>query len=150
MMCIPQAVEVFASGLVAGIFVMSAFAVVPAAAKLDGSTHVRMRQHLTRPLSKFMPPLMLFPIGASIAALTLCRTSVSLSLDGLACFLSLATVTVTVVVNGPLSRRFSGWDSEALPKDWQRDIRRWNIGHFVRMVTAVGAFASAILATNRQ
>lgn len=136
------------SGLVAGIFVMGAFAVVPAAAKLDAPVHVLMRQHLTRPLSKFMPPLMLLPIGASIAALTLCRTSASLSLDSLACFLSLVTVTVTVVVNGPLSRRFSRWNSEALPKDWQRDIRRWNIAHFVRMVAAVGAFASAILAAN--
>ena len=52
MICIVQAVEVFATGLVAGIFAMSAFGVLPAAAKLDTSAHILMRQHLGRPLSK--------------------------------------------------------------------------------------------------
>src|SRR5215470_798857 len=112
MICMVQAVEVFATGLVGGIFVMSTFAVLPAAAKLDASAHVLMRQHLARPLSKFMPPLMLIPIVASIGAVTVCRTSVSLALDGLACFLSLATLAITLVVNGPLSRHFARWDSE--------------------------------------
>ena len=148
MMCMVQAVQVFATGLVAGIFVMSAFAVLPAAAKLDASAHILMRQHLTRPLSEFMPPLMLTPIAASIGAVTICRTSVSLALDELACFLSLATVAITVAVNGPLSRRFARWDSEALPTDWQREIRRWNIAHFLRMVASVGAFVCAILAAS--
>ena len=146
MMCMVQAIEVFATGLVAGIFVMSAFAVLPAAAKLDDSAHVLMRQHLTRPLSRFIPPLLLLPIAASIGGVTLCRASVSLIFDTLACFLSLATVAITVVVNGSLSRRFAQWDSEALPRDWQREIRRWNIAHFVRMVASVGAFVCAILA----
>ena len=147
-MCMVQAAEVFATGLVAGIFVTSAFAVLPAAAKLDASAHVLMRQHLSRPLSKFMPPLMLIPIGASISAVSICRTSVSLTLDEVACFLSLATVAITVVVNGPLSRQFAQWNSEALPRDWQREVRRWNIAHFVRMVASVGAFACAILAAS--
>jgi uncharacterized membrane protein len=148
MMRMVQAVEVFATGLITGIFVMSAFAVLPAAAKLDDSAHVLMRQHLTRPLSRFMPPLLLLPIAASIGAVTLCRTSVSLLLDTFACFLSLATVAITVGVNGPLSRQFARWNSEALPRDWQREIRRWNIAHFVRMVASVGAFVCAILAAS--
>lgn len=146
MICIVQAVEVFATGLVAGIFAMSAFGVLPAAAKLDTSAHILMRQHLGRPLSKFMPPLMLIPIAASIGAVTICRTSVSSALDEFACFLSLATVAITVVVNGRLSRHFARWKCEALPRDWQREIRRWNIAHFVRMVASVGAFVCAILA----
>ena len=148
MMCMVQAIEAFATGLVAGIFVMSAFAVLPAAARLDDSAHVLMRQHLTRLLSRFMPPLLLLPIAASIGAVTLCRASVSLILDTLACFLSLATVAITVMVNGRLSRQFALWDSKALPRDWQREIQRWNSAHFVRMVASVGAFVCAILAAS--
>lgn len=148
MICMVQDLEIFASGLVAGIFVMSSLAVLPATSKLDPSAQVLMRQHLTRPLSTFMPPLMLLPIAASVRALTLCGTSVSLTLDALVCFLSLATVAITVVVNAPLSRRVSRWNPEALPGDWERNIRRWNIAHSMRMVVAVGAFACAILAAS--
>src|SRR5262249_39792384 len=72
-MCIAQATDIFAAGLVADAFVMGTFAVLPAAARLDASPHVLLRQHLVRRLSTFMPPLMLLPIAASIAALTVCR-----------------------------------------------------------------------------
>lgn len=146
MMCIAQAVDVFATGLVAGVFVMGTFAVLPATARLEGSAHVLMRQHLIGRLSMFMPPLMLLPIAASIGALTVCRTSVSLTFDGFGCALSLATIAITAAVNGPLSRRFAGWSPQALPQGWQRDVRRWNRAHFMRMVTAMGAFVCAILA----
>ena len=114
MTCIAQTVDVFATGLVAGVFVMGTFAVLPAAARLEAPAHVLIRQHLIRRLATFMPPLMLSPIAASIGALTLCRTSVSLTLDTLGCALSLATIGVTVAVNGPLSRRFGRWKSRRI------------------------------------
>ena len=146
MICVTQAVNVFATGLVAGVFVMGTFAVLPAAARLEPTAHVLMRQHLIGRLSSFMPPLMLLPIAASIGALTFCRASISFAFDLLGCALSLATIAITVAVNGPLSRRFGGWSPQALPQDWQRDVRRWNVAHSLRMVAALGAFACAILA----
>lgn len=75
-MCIAQAADIFGAGLVAGAFVMGSFAVHPATARLNASPHVLLRQELLRRLSKFMPPIMLFPVVASISAMTLCRTSV--------------------------------------------------------------------------
>ena len=144
-MCIAQAIDVFATGLVAGVFVMGTFAVLPAASRLEGPAHVLLRQHLIGRLSRFMPPLMLFPIAASVGALALCPSSVSFTFDMLGCALSLAMIGVTVAVNGPLSRRVGTWNPDALPRDWQRDIRRWNIAHSMRMVAAVGAFACAIV-----
>jgi hypothetical protein len=76
-MCITQAADIFGTGIVAGAFVMGAIAVHPAAARLDASPHVILRQELIRRLQRFLPPFMLLPVPASTAAMTLCRMSVS-------------------------------------------------------------------------
>ena len=144
-MCIAQAADIFGTGIVAGAFVVGTFAVHPAVARLDASPHVLLRQELIRRLSSFLPPFMLLPIPASVGALIFCRTSVAWPLDIFGCVLSLATIGITVAVNGPLNRRFARWSPEALPRDWQQYVRRWNVAHFMRMTAAVGAFVCATL-----
>jgi len=146
MVCIAQAADIFGTGLVAGAFVMGAFAVHPAAARLDPAPHVLLRQELIHRLSRFLPLFMFLPVPSSLCALALCRTSVSPPLDALGCTLSLATIAITVAVNAPLNRRFATWSPGALPHDWQEHVRRWNVGHFLRMTVAIGAFACAIVA----
>jgi uncharacterized membrane protein len=89
---------------------------------------------------------MLLPIPASLGALALCRTTVSWRLDAIGCVLSLGTIGITVAVNAQLNRRFARWSLSALPSDWQGQVRRWNRAHFMRMMTALGAFACAVLA----
>ena len=145
-MCIAQAADIFGAGLVAGTFVMGSFAVHPAAARLNPSPHVLLRQELIRRLSKFMPPIMLLPVVASIGAMTVCRTSVLWALEALGLALSLATIGITVAINGPLNRRFALWSPEALPQDWQSHVDRWNVAHSARTTTALLAFVCTILA----
>ena len=147
-MCITQAADIFGTRIVAGAFVMGAIAVHPAVARLDASHHIILRQEMIRRLQSFLPPFMLLPIPASIAALTLCRATVSWPLDALGCALSVATVGITVAVNGPLNRHFARWSPDALPRDWQRYVRRWNLAHSIRTTVALGAFACAIFAAN--
>jgi len=147
-MCITQAVDIFGTGIVGGAFVMGTIAVHPAVAKLDAAAHVILRQELIRWLQRFLPPFMLLPLPASIAAIALCRTSVSWPLDALGCALSVATIGITVAVNAPLNRRFASWPRDALPRDWKRDVHRWNVAHSIRMTSALGAFACAILAAS--
>ena len=147
-MCIAQTAEIIGTGLIAGSFVMGTFAVHPAAARLDESAHLLLRQEMIRRLSRFMPPLMLLPIAASISAPSLCRTSVAWPLDALVCALSLATVGITAAVNAPLNRRFARWSPDALHRDWQWYVRRWNMAHALRMTVALAAFACAIFAGN--
>jgi uncharacterized membrane protein len=93
-----------------------------------------------------MPPFMLLPVFASIGALTLCRESVLFTLDAVGLTLSLATIGITVGLNGPLNRLFADWSPNKLPQDWQRHVGRWNVAHFARTATAVAAFVCAILA----
>lgn len=145
-MCYAQAADVFCTGIVAGGFLMGTIAVHPAAEALAASPHVRFRQELIRRLSKLWPPFMLAPIVAAPLALTQCRGTVASSIDLLGLLLSLATLGITVGINAPLNRRFARWSEGALPADWHAQIERWNIGHTLRMTTALGAFACAIVA----
>ena len=145
-MCIAQAADIFGTGIVAGVFFMGTIAVHPAAGSLDASSHIVLRQELIRRLQRFLPPFMLLPIPAAIVALTLCRTSLSWPLEALGGALSVATVGITVAVNSPLNRRFARWAPDALPRDWERHVRRWNLAHSIRMTVALCAFACAILA----
>ena len=77
-MCFAQAIDIFGTGLVAGVFVMGTVAVHPAAGRLDASPHIVLRQDLIRRLRKSLPPFMLLPVPVSIAAMTLCRSAVDL------------------------------------------------------------------------
>ena len=137
--------DVFGTGIVAGALCMGTFAVHPAAAKLDAPAHVLLRQELIRRLSWYMPPLMLLPVVTSVAAMTLCPMSVMWMLNALGLALSLATVGITVALNAPLNRRFARWPAEAVPRDWQRYIHRWNMANAARTTTALAAFACAVL-----
>ena len=145
-MCIVQSIDVFATGLVSGVFLTGSFAVHPAAAGLDASSHFLLRQQLIQRLSKLMPPLMLLPVAACIAAFIFCPTSVSWPTNTLSGVLSLATIGITTAVNVPLNRRFARWNPTALPCDWERSVRRWNAAHSARTAAAVAAFVCAIFA----
>jgi uncharacterized membrane protein len=147
-MCIAQSIDVFATGLVAGVFLMGSFAVHPAAARLDASSHFLFRQQLIHRLSKLMPPLMLLSVAACITVFIVCRTSVSWQINTLSGVLSLATMGITIAVNVPLNRRFARWSPSALPCDWERPVQRWNAAHCARTATAVAAFLCAIFAAS--
>lgn len=145
-MCVAQAADVFGTGVVAGVFVMGSLAIHPAAARLGASAHVLLRQELIRRLARWMPPFMFLPVFASITAMMLCGTSVFWTVEALGLALSLATIAITLVVNVPLNRRFAAWSPDALPRDWESHIARWNLGHSARTASAVAAFLCAILA----
>jgi len=145
-MCMAQMVDVFATGIVAGAFTIGTFAMHPAAARLDPAHHIIFRQELIRRLSRFLPPFMLTPLVVVPLAMTLCRSSIAVSVAAASLVLSLTTVGITVMINAPLNRQFAKWTPEALPSDWPEDIRRWDRAHTLRMTTAAGAFASAIVA----
>ena len=145
-MCLAQAADVFGAGIVAGAFFMGTLAIHPAAARLDASAHVLLRQELIRRLARYMPPFMLLPVVASAAATMFCRTSVLWVLDALGLAFSLATIGITVAVNAPLNRRFARWSPLAPPPDWESYIDRWNVAHVARTTAALAAFACAVLA----
>jgi len=147
-MCIAQSIDVFATGIVAGVFVMGSFAVHPAAARLDPLSHLFLRQQLIYRLSKFMPPVMLLSVAACVAALAFCPTPLSWRINASGGALSVATIGITIAFNVPLNRRFARWSPGALPLDWEKYVCRWNTAHTVRTATALAAFACAILAGN--
>ena len=138
-MCLAQVADVFGTGIVAGVFYMGWISVHPAAATLDASAHLQLRQELILRLARFLPLFMFLSVVASIAAMLLCRTSVAWGLDALGWALSLATIGITIVVNAPLNRRFARWVPDALPEDWETYVDRWNAAHSARTTTALAA-----------
>ena len=131
-MCVAQVADIFGTGIVAGAFLMGSFAVHPAAARLNASPHVLLRQDLIRRLARWMPPFMLLPVVAAICAMILCKTSVFGALEEMGLALSLVTIGITVGVSAPLNRRFAGWSPDALPPGWQSYVDRWNVAHSAR------------------
>jgi len=147
-MCIFQAAAIFGTGLVAGIFAMGTFAVHPAVFALDRAAHLSFRHQMNRRLARFMPPIMLLTVAAFIADLMLCPPSMARPLDLLATWFAVATLVITILINGPLNRRFARWTPDALPQNWTRQIRRWNFAHAFGTITSIAAFAFAILASD--
>ena len=145
----------FATGVVAGAFVMGTFGIRSATAALEPRSHLVLRQHLIRRLSKIMPVLMLCAIATTGAALVFSVpsaefTSVNLlwketALRGLAFVLSLAMLVQTITVNRPINKSFLSWSVETLPGDWQEYVRRWNIADSVRLAMGLIAFGSTLL-----
>ena len=149
-MCIPQTIDIFGTGIVAGAFVDASRSML--GSRPNGLYLLDPEDPMSKPaIDQELDGLPsdgadLLPLPASIAAVALCRTSVSWPLDALGCALSVATIGITVAVNAPLNRRFARWSPEALPHDWERDVGRWNVAHSIRMTSALAAFTCAILA----
>jgi len=143
------------TGIVAGAFVMGTFGMRSAAAALEPRSHLVLRQHLIRRLSRIMPVLMLGAIATTGAALVFSPPSAALTsvnllsketaLRGLAFGLSLAILVQTITVNSPINNLFLGWSAETLPADWQKYVRRWNTADSVRLAMGLIAFGSTLL-----
>jgi len=142
------------TGIVAGAFVMGTFGMRSAAAALEPRSHLVLRQHLIRRLSKIMPVLMLGAIATTGAALVFSPPSAALTSvnllsketasRGLAFGLSLAMLVQTITVNSPINNLFLGWSAETLPTDWQKYVRRWNTADSVRLAMGLIAFGSTL------
>jgi len=145
----------FTTGIVAGAFVMGTFGIRSATAALEPRSHLVLRQHLIRRLSKIMPVLMLGAIATTGAALVFSPPSAALTsvnllsketaLRGLAFGLSLAMLVQTITVNSPINNLFLGWSAETLPADWQKYARRWNTADSARLAMGLIAFGSTLL-----
>jgi hypothetical protein len=69
----------FTTAIVAGAFVMGTFGIRSAAAAHEPRSHLVLRQHLIRRLSKIMPVLMLGAIATTGAALVFSQPSAALT-----------------------------------------------------------------------
>lgn len=125
MMCLAQAADIFATGIVAGAFHIGTVAVHPAAGRLDSLWHCSAAKDLIRRLQRALPPFMLLPVLATIGTMALCPALVSWPLDALGCILSLATIEITVTVSAPLNQRFAAWLPDALVSTANQSRAYW-------------------------
>ena len=136
--------NIFGTGILAGILFLSAVGLRPAAAMLESAQQVILRQQLIQRLRTLMTPFMFLPIVASALVLVWRETSSDWTLPVAALVFSVATIAVTVFVNVPLNWRFAGWSANNLHPDWQMYVRKWDRANSIRFVFALSAFACAL------
>ena len=141
---IARVVNIFRTGILAGVLFLSALGLRPAAAMLESAQQVVLRQQLIQRLRTLMTPFMLLPIGAAAVVLVWRETSSDWTLPAAGLAFSVATVAVTVLVNVPLNWRFAGWSPDQLPADWQMYVRKWDRANSIRFMFALAAFACAL------
>jgi uncharacterized membrane protein len=154
-MKILQFVTVMLFALVTGVFWGTWFSLSRSMDLLAGATFLEigriMISNLGRPMSVLMPASIL--AGAAVMYVHYRRNeSTAFVLATAAVSLMLAAMTVTLVVNVPLDRVFTGWTIATLPPDWSALRDRWELYHGVRTLLSVAALASlvaSLLATRR-
>jgi uncharacterized membrane protein len=142
---IARQLNILWTGILAGAFLMSTLGLRPATCMLEATQQVFLRQQLIQTLSKLMPPLMLLPIAASSVILVFNGTPRDWPIAAAGWAFSVSVVGITLIVNGPLNRRFAGWSPSKLPADWQIYVRRWDRANSIRCVLALAAFACAVI-----
>ena len=136
--------NIFGTGILAGVLWMSALGLGPASAALGPAQQVILRQQLIKRLRLLMTPFMLLPIVTSGTLLAL-NGKPGHRAAGTAEFISsVAAVAVTIFVNVPLNWRFADWSAKNLPADWHMYVRQWDRANSIRFVLALAAFACAL------
>src|ERR1700739_3870514 len=129
--------NVFVTGILAGVLFLSALGLRPASAVLEPAQQIILRQYLINRLRMLMTPFMLLPIIASGVVLATHGISGNWTLAAAGFAFSVATVAVTVFVNVPLNWRFAAWSANNLPADWEIYVRRWDRANSIRFVFAL-------------
>ena len=137
-------VNLFGTGILAGVLFLSALGLRPAAAMLEPAQQIILRQHLINRLRTLMTPFMLLPIIASAVVLALHGITGNWTLAAAGISFSVATVAVTVFVNVPLNWRFAAWSPNNLPADWEIHVRKWDRANSIRFAFALSAFGCAV------
>lgn len=125
------------SGLVTGILVSGAVAMVPCFSALPADRYVEVHKLLDRRLDPLMPILVALSAVLALALAFLADGGIQIALfaTGAALMAGVAVVSLSTAV--PLLRHVRSVDPANLPADWY-DLRRpWRAWHLVRTVLAV-------------
>lgn len=136
---------VVVAGLLAGLELAVGAVVNPILDGLGGSTIVRARSSGAGTLGRVMPVvyvsvLVLTALVALLSAPGIERGTLIASL-----VLQLAILALSLILLVPINNRSARWDPDHPPSDWRDQMRRWDIGHGVRVALLVAAFALLVV-----
>ncbi|MFH8369072.1 anthrone oxygenase family protein [Streptomyces sp. NPDC018031] len=136
--------SLLSTGLLAGAFGYGAANLVPTFDAVPIGTRLEFHSALMKRNSVTMQAAMAASVlGAlALAALTRGRDRVLAAAAGLS---ALASFLITRFGNVPINGRIKRWAATAPPPDHAEVLRRWELFHHARTLTAVAAFALLVL-----
>ncbi|MDR8413817.1 DUF1772 domain-containing protein [Nonomuraea sp. 3-1Str] len=140
-----QGLALLATGLLAGAFGYGAANVVPTFDVVPLDVRLTFHTAMMKVNEPVMQSAMALSILSCVASAVLAR-GVSRRLAAAAGGLTLTSLLVTVFGNVPLHAYFRTWAATGAPAGHAEILRRWELFHTVRTLTALAAFAVLIVA----
>jgi anthrone oxygenase-like protein len=140
-------VNVFTSGLTAGILVVVMTAVVPAMLSLPDDMALRYKQKLDPLVDRINPPAVITALVSGILVLVVAdnlpTTATVATIVGLVG--SAGVAATSLGVNMRINRRMGGWSVDAPPAEFRSLMARWNASHVVRTLFGLTAFVGYLI-----
>jgi hypothetical protein len=139
-------VNVFFSGMLAGIEFVIHYGLTPAAGTLDDHSQLQLRQAMVLRL-RVLVPAFFVPAAVTGIALTVIHGSApgfGLRIAGTVAVL--IWIVIRVIGTVPINSATLTWDANTPPKDWQAQVNHAERFHIVGVWAAVLAFAFFLIA----
>lgn len=145
---IPNAVALFATGLLAGTFFYVRFNIVPTFWEVPTDVHLRFRFVLM----KYNDIVFLLLMGAAIIssiwfALSVRSLNHIFVFTSFAVVLAITTFLIAYFGNMPINSQINTWIKTVPPKNWVAILKTWDFYHTCRTVTSMGSFIMILIAT---
>jgi uncharacterized membrane protein len=140
-------INLFVSGIPAGVLIIVMIAVMPALMTFPPSTVVRFKARFDPLVDRMNPPFILLSMITGVLLLFVgdpTSTQVIFTIIGI---LGSAGVAATSLgVNMRINRTMAGWDADDPPAEFQPLITRWLGVHRIRTLSGVLAFVCYLVA----
>jgi uncharacterized membrane protein len=135
-------INIFASGIVAGGFIMVSASLVPAKRHFPHSTAVELHQVTTPTIDAYMPPASALAGVTGILLLLLRRraSSTATRFTVLGILSTLSVAIASIFFNMPANRTIATWTPPDVPSNYPEIRDRWDRVHLIRTIAGVLSF----------
>jgi hypothetical protein len=144
---IPEFVNLFCTGLLAGAELVVRYGVRAPIAVLDEQPQIQLRQALIRSLRVLVPAILAPTVVSGVAVTALDGTGPGFGLRCTALLALLAWALVTFIGTVPINKATLTWLPGAPPGSWRALVSRWERLDTARSWAALAAFAFFLTAT---
>ena len=141
-----ESINLFCTGLLAGIEFLVCFGIRAPLRILDEQPQVRIRQALIRRLRVLVPAVFVLAALSGIIVAVLDGTAPGFVFRCAAVLAVLTWILATFLGTVPINEAVLTWRPESPPENWKAIIERWERLDLVRTGAALTAFASFLTA----
>jgi len=140
-------INLFVSGVSAGVLILVLIAVMPAIRSLPVATVLRFKAKFDPLVDRLNPPFVIVAVLTGVALLFVgdpTSTQVIFTIVGIVGSAGIAITSLTV--NMRINREMATWNPDAPPPEYEPLLARWTAVHGIRTLSGVTAFAAYLVA----